>query len=131
MPSPVGDSRAWREAGEIGLSAAGMQNTVVSYRAHVLSIRVKLQALIYGAGQFVRAGYAVVREKLDDITRGYCGFRDAPQFLTQPLSFWLCPFFTVSCRTCSPWATPSPAAHKWPSFRAGAAILGSGKARHC
>ena len=65
---------AWREAGEIGLSAAGMQNTVVSYRAHVLSIRVKLQALIYGAGQFVRAGYAVVREKLDDITRGYCGF---------------------------------------------------------
>ena len=74
MPSPVGDSRAWREAGEIGLSAAGMQETVVSYRAHVLSIRVKLQALIYGAGQFVRAGYAVVREKLDDITRGYCGF---------------------------------------------------------
>ena len=36
---------------------------------HALPIWAKLQALIYGAPPFVRAGYASVREKLDDITR--------------------------------------------------------------
>ena len=84
-----------------------------------------------GAVQFVRAGYAVVREKLDDITRGYCGFPRGTTILNATSVVLAVSIFTVSCRTCSPWATPSPAALKWASFRAGAAMFGRGKARHC
>ena len=59
------------EAGEIGLSAAGMQETVVSYRgpgAHVLSIRVKLQALIYGGSAICKGG---LRSREREIGRHY------------------------------------------------------------
>ena len=48
---------------------------------HALPIWAKLQALIYGAPPFVRAGYASVREKLDDITRRDCEFPNGTAYI--------------------------------------------------
>ena len=63
--------QGWTEIGEIGVSRnAGKDLDCWNERCeHALPIWAKFQVLIYGAVQFVRAGYASVREKLYDTTR--------------------------------------------------------------